>query len=191
MYSWLIFFNCLPIVSAFNGMKYRGILKATSTDCSFVLRSLVPLPKKIISTSTQSTRSRALHGTVFPSMVQGSISLADSISWNEIEDFLPAEPKKLPAKLTFYRDTNGWCPFCERVWIALEHKQIEYDTITINLKDKPQWFKDIVPTALVPAIELHNSAWTSQTRGSGKMMWESMDILNSLDDLFPDTPRLR
>ncbi len=124
-------------------------------------------------------------------MIQDSISLTDRISWNEIEALFPTEPKKLPAKLTFYRDTNGWCPFCERVWIALEHKQIEYDTIKINLKDKPQWFKDIVPTALVPAIELHNSEWVPETPGSGKMMWESMDILNSLDELFPDTPRLR
>jgi glutathione S-transferase len=124
-------------------------------------------------------------------MAQESLVLAKGFSWNEIEALSPAEPKKSPAKLTFYRDTNGWCPFCERVWIALEHKQIEYDTIKINLKDKPQWFKDIVPTALVPAIELHNNEWTAETRGSGKMMWESMDILNSLDELFPDTPRIR
>jgi hypothetical protein len=26
--------------------------------------------------------------------------------------------------LTLYRDTNGWCPFCERVWIGLEKKGI-------------------------------------------------------------------
>ena len=26
--------------------------------------------------------------------------------------------------LTLYRDTNGWCPFCERGWIGLEKKGI-------------------------------------------------------------------
>ncbi len=26
--------------------------------------------------------------------------------------------------LTLYRGTNGWCPFCERVWIGLEKKGI-------------------------------------------------------------------
>ena len=35
-----------------------------------------------------------------------------------------------------FRDTNGWCPFCERVTLALEEKGIEYDTMLINLRDK-------------------------------------------------------
>ena len=38
--------------------------------------------------------------------------------------------------LTLYRDTNGWCPFCERVWIGLEKKGIPYDEKLINLQDK-------------------------------------------------------
>ena len=32
-----------------------------------------------------------------------------------------AVEERAPA-LTLYRDTNGWCPFCERVWVALEAK---------------------------------------------------------------------
>ncbi|KAK3265959.1 hypothetical protein CYMTET_25391, partial [Cymbomonas tetramitiformis] len=31
-------------------------------------------------------------------------------------------------RVVFYRDTNAWCPFCERVWLALEEKQIDYDS---------------------------------------------------------------
>ncbi|KAH8069298.1 glutathione transferase [Aureococcus anophagefferens] len=34
-----------------------------------------------------------------------------------------AVEERAPA-LTLYRDTNGWCPFCERVWVALEKKGI-------------------------------------------------------------------
>jgi len=51
--------------------------------------------------------------------------------------------------VTLYRDTNGWCPFCERVWLQLEAKGLPYDEVLINLQDKPQWYKDMVPTTLV------------------------------------------
>ena len=34
--------------------------------------------------------------------------------------------------LTLYRDTNGWCPFCERVWIGLEKKGIPCVTTSMN-----------------------------------------------------------
>ena len=90
--------------------------------------------------------------------------------------------------LTLYRDTNGWCPFCERVWIGLEKKGIPYDEKLINLQDKPQWYLDIVPTTLVPAIEWHDENWRADTPGSGALVWESKDILEKLDEKFAATP---
>ena len=90
--------------------------------------------------------------------------------------------------LTLYRDTNGWCPFCERVWIGLEKKGIPYDEKLINLQDKPQWYLDIVPTTLVPAIEWHDENWKADTPGSGALVWESKDILEMLDARFAETP---
>ena len=89
--------------------------------------------------------------------------------------------------LTLYRDTNGWCPFCERVWIGLEKKGIPYDEKLINLQDKPQWYLDIVPTTLVPAIEWHDENWRADTPGSGALVWESKDILEKLDEKFAAT----
>ena len=90
--------------------------------------------------------------------------------------------------LTLYRDTNGWCPFCERVWIGLEKKGIKYDEKLINLQDKPQWYLDIVPTTLVPAIEWHDENWKADTPGSGALVWESKDILEAIDKRFEATP---
>ncbi len=52
------------------------------------------------------------------------------------------------------------------VWLALEHKGIPYDTVLIDLRDKPQWYKDMVPTTLVPAVEIN-----------GQVVYESRDIL--------------
>merc|ERR1712216_709550 len=51
-----------------------------------------------------------------------------------------------PPLLKFYRDTNAWCPFCERVWLALEAKQIPYECEFVDLRNKPKWFTDMVPT---------------------------------------------
>lgn len=80
--------------------------------------------------------------------------------------------------LTLYRDTNGWCPFCERVWIALREKGIPFDEVLVDLYNKPQWFKDMVPTALVPAVKF---------AASGDVVWESDTIMKRLDTEFPDT----
>jgi glutaredoxin len=43
-------------------------------------------------------------------------------------------------KVLLYRDTNSWCPFCERVWFALEEKGIPFETEFIDLSNKPQWY---------------------------------------------------
>jgi glutathione S-transferase len=90
--------------------------------------------------------------------------------------------------LTLYRDTNGWCPFCERVWIALEKKGIPYDEKLVDLQNKPQWYKDIVPTTLVPAIEWHDESWDAEKPGSGKLVWESKDVLEAIDEKFATMP---
>ena len=38
--------------------------------------------------------------------------------------------------LVLYRDTNGWCPFCERTWLLLHQTQTPYEEKLINLRDK-------------------------------------------------------
>ena len=63
-----------------------------------------------------------------------------------------------------------------------------YDEKLINLQDKPQWYLDIVPTTLVPAIEWHDENWKADTPGSGALVWESKDILEILDARFAETP---
>ena len=82
--------------------------------------------------------------------------------------------KKPPVLL--YRDSNSWCPFCERVWFALEEKQIPFETEFINLSDKPKWYTDLVPTTLVPGAYIN-----------GKLVYESKDILLELEAQFGET----
>lgn len=39
-----------------------------------------------------------------------------------------------------------------QVWLALEEKGIPYDCVLIELYNKPAWYKELVPTSLVPAV---------------------------------------
>lgn len=96
---------------------------------------------------------------------------------------IPSSWDNLPASgiapVLLYRDSNSWCPFCERVWFALEEKGIPFTTEFINLSDKPKWYTDLVPTTLVPAVKIE-----------GELVYESKDILLALEKRFPEVPLL-
>lgn len=112
-------------------------------------------------------------------MKNAAVAFVTAPTWAELELDMPAAPEQTPEpKLTLYRDNNGWCPFCERVWLSLREKGISYDEVLINLYDKPQWYKDMVPTSLVPAVKF---------AGSGNVVWESEEIMKRLDKEFPET----
>ncbi|HLO84355.1 MAG TPA: glutathione S-transferase family protein [Nostocaceae cyanobacterium] len=96
---------------------------------------------------------------------------------------IPSSLDKLPPEtkppVFLYRDTNSWCPFCERVWFALEEKGILFEAEFIDLSNKPKWYTDLVPTTLVPAVKIE-----------GKLVYESKDILLALEARFPHPPLL-
>ncbi|GAA5980436.1 hypothetical protein JCM10908_001654 [Rhodotorula pacifica] len=70
----------------------------------------------------------------------------------------------------------GWfCPFVQRVWLALEEKGIEYQYKEVNPYKKEPHFLKINPKGLVPALEHDNKA-----------LYESLVLLEYLDDAFPD-----
>lgn len=96
---------------------------------------------------------------------------------------IPSSLHKLPPDtkppVLLYRDTNSWCPFCERVWFALEEKEIPFETEFIDLSNKPKWYTDLVPTTLVPAAKIES-----------KLVYESKDILLALEERFKDSPLL-
>eukprot|EP00246_Nothoceros_aenigmaticus_P003115 TRINITY_DN1405_c0_g1_i1.p1 TRINITY_DN1405_c0_g1~~TRINITY_DN1405_c0_g1_i1.p1 ORF type:complete len:467 (+),score=61.92 TRINITY_DN1405_c0_g1_i1:75-1475(+) len=80
--------------------------------------------------------------------------------------------------LLLYRDNASWCPYCERVWLQLEEKQLSYAVEKINMRcygTKPDWFMKMVPSGLLPVIKLN-----------GKVVTESMDIMLLLEKTFPE-----
>ncbi|EOD26651.1 glutathione dehydrogenase [Emiliania huxleyi CCMP1516] len=87
-------------------------------------------------------------------------------------------------RVTLFRDTAAWCPYCQKVWLLLEEKRIPYRLDKINMRsygDKPRWFLDKVPNGLLPAIEI-----------DGNFMTDSLPIMQALDQTFSGegTPRM-
>ncbi|GAA5940403.1 glutathione S-transferase family protein [Sporobolomyces koalae] len=75
---------------------------------------------------------------------------------------------------------SGWfCPFVQRVWIALEERNIPYQYNEINPYKKEEHFLAINPKGLVPALE-HD----------GKALYESLVLLEYLEDAYSEN-RLR
>lgn len=71
-----------------------------------------------------------------------------------------------------------FCPYAHRARLALSFKQIPYEIININLKNKPKWYFDIHPKGQVPAF----------IGPDGKVVIESDVIVHTLDEMYPDPP---
>lgn len=79
-------------------------------------------------------------------------------------------------RVTLYRDHHAWCPYCQKIWLWLEEKQIPYRIRKVTMfcyGKKEQWYKDIVPSGMLPAVEI-----------DGQIITESDDILMALERVF-------
>lgn len=64
------------------------------------------------------------------------------------------------------------CPYAQRTRILLAHKKIPYETVNINLKEKPEWFLERNPLGMVPVLEQ-----------DGKVIYESAICNEYLEDI--------
>ena len=134
----------------------------------------------------------AATSTATADAIDSTTSSTNTNTWEDLQNAIALDESENENKnepvLTFYRDTNGWCPFCERVWVCIRAKNLPYQERLISLQNKPDWYKEMVPTTQVPALLFHNS--NSDDKNSRKLVWDSLDIMKALDDMFPDTPQL-
>lgn len=72
------------------------------------------------------------------------------------------------------------CPYAARVRIVLAEKNVEYETVTIDLDDRPGWLYGKNPAGKVPVLE----------EDGGLVLPESRVIVEYLDERFPDPPLL-
>jgi glutathione S-transferase len=116
------------------------------------------------------------------------------LNWTELEAFTytPIDPVNGPTnsqsrlrlfgqsesavQVTLYRDNHAWCPYCQKIWLWLEEKQIPYRIEKVTMfcyGQKESWYKRKVPSGMLPAIELN-----------GRLITESDDILIALERSF-------
>ena len=69
------------------------------------------------------------------------------------------------------------CPYCARVRIALAEKGIEYETVEVDLDDRPAWIYEKNPLGRVPVLEEDTF-----------VLAESAVIDEYLDDRYPEPP---
>lgn len=74
-----------------------------------------------------------------------------------------------------------FCPYAQRVQLALHAKGIPHNTININITEKPEWFLDMNPNGKVPALHL-------VTDHGQPFITESLIIMEYLDEKFPQYP---
>lgn len=82
-------------------------------------------------------------------------------------------------RVTFYRDSASWCPYCQKVWMTLEEKQIPYRIEKVNMRcygDKPQSFLRMQPSGNIPVAEI-----------DGVVYNQSNDIMYALETKFPES----
>jgi len=71
------------------------------------------------------------------------------------------------------------CPYCARVRIALAEKDVEYETVVIDLSDRPAWLYEKNPLGKVPVLE-----------EDAFVLPESPVIMEYLDERYPEPPLL-
>jgi glutathione S-transferase len=67
------------------------------------------------------------------------------------------------------------CPYCARVRIVLGEKDLEYETVTIDLSDRPAWLYEKNPLGKVPVLE-----------EDGFVLPESAVIMEYIEERYPE-----
>ena len=86
----------------------------------------------------------------------------------------PSTPSFSKDRPTLFRERHGWCPYSERVWLALEAGNVAYDTVRIDNTGgpRPSYFGGQTP----------QMKWPGESRNQG----ESMDLVYKIDELYCD-----
>ena len=71
------------------------------------------------------------------------------------------------------------CPYCARVRIVLAEKGLAWETIAVDLDDRPAWIYEKNPLGRVPVLE-----------EDGLVLPESAVIMAYLDERYPEPPLL-
>lgn len=85
----------------------------------------------------------------------------------------PPIPPFSSERPTLFRERHGWCPYSERVWLALELCDVPYDTVRIDNTGgpRPNYYGGQTPQIKWP---------------DGHQQGESMDLVEEIDERYND-----
>lgn len=87
-------------------------------------------------------------------------------------------PEREPGVVRLY--SMRFCPYVKRTRLVLDHKNIPYEVVNINLKRKPEWYiENINCLGLVPSIETDDV-----------IVFDSVIINEYLDSVYPENKLL-
>ena len=75
--------------------------------------------------------------------------------------------------------SHDLCPYVQRASIALEEKGVPYERITVDLANKPEWFKALSPLGKVPLLKVVQADRVAA-------IFESAVILEYLEETRPN-----
>ena len=76
-------------------------------------------------------------------------------------------PQRREVRVVLYRDHHAWCPYCQKVWLWLEERQVPYRIEKVTMfcyGEKEAWFKRLVPSGMLPALALDGQLITESDR---------------------------
>lgn len=71
------------------------------------------------------------------------------------------------------------CPYCVRTRLVLDGKGVEYEEVQVDLRNKPDYLRELNPRNRVPVL-IHD----------GIVLTESEALDEYLDEVFPDPPMM-
>lgn len=61
-----------------------------------------------------------------------------------------SDPKPKTTQLTLFG--HNLCPFVERVRLCLAEKSVAYDSVELDLSQRPDWYYEMNPSGKVPTL---------------------------------------
>ena len=64
-------------------------------------------------------------------------------------------------KVTLFRDNHAWCPYCQKVWLFMEEKRLNYRVEKITMRcygEKERWYTREIRGAIQYTSQLSQKA---------------------------------
>ncbi|KAL3797119.1 hypothetical protein HJC23_000457 [Cyclotella cryptica] len=172
-------FDTNPLRSLFQNFQSRGMSTSLSSQQLSRLTSLTAALAEPSSweeiraalTSQQTPQERE-----FRSNLPKGVGVGSPLHTLRLFD---EENDEEDVRVTLFRDSASWCPYCQKVWMTLEQKRIPYRITKINMRcygDKPSSFTKLQPSGAIPVAIIDGATYR-----------QSNDIIFALEEKFPES----